>query len=108
MSCHGYMVGCDICPELVGIAGERGHEVIVADCLNLPYRSDQFDAAISIAVIHHLSSRERRVQALRELVRVVREGGRMLVYVWAMEQKKRKVSRREGAGEGRREGKETV
>ena len=108
MSCHGYMVGCDICPELVGIAGERGHEVIVADCLNLPYRTDQFDAAISIAVIHHLSSRERRVQALRELVRVVREGGRMLVYVWAMEQKRRKVSRREEVGEGRREGKETV
>lgn len=98
------MIGCDICPELVGIAGERGHEVIVADCLNLPYRSDQFDAAISIAVIHHLSSRQRRVQALRELARVVRGGGRLLVYVWAMEQKKRKVR----AGERGRWGKVKV
>ena len=80
-----------MCPELVGIARGRGHEVTVADCLDLPFRSNSFDAAISIAVVHHLSSEARRLQALRELVRVVGEGGKVLVYVWAMEQERKKV-----------------
>ena len=85
------MLGSDICPELVSIARSRQHEVVVCDCLNLPYQSNQFDAAICIAVIHHLSTEERRSDALRELTRIVRPGGRMLVYVWAMEQERKKV-----------------
>ena len=85
-------MGCDMCWELVDIAAARGYEVTVADCLNLPYRDNVFDAVISIAVVHHLSSRARRIQAIRELVRVVRGGGQILVYVWAMEQERKKVS----------------
>jgi SAM-dependent methyltransferase len=84
-------IGSDICPELVSIARTRGHEVAVFDCLHLPYRSSVFDAAICIAVVHHLSTEERRLAALRELVRIVRPGGRILVYVWAMEQERKKV-----------------
>ena len=90
------MIGCDMCQELVHIASQRGHEVTVADCLSLPYRSDSFDAAISIAVVHHLSSQSRRLQALRELVRVVQKGGKILVYVWAMEQQRKKVNKTQG------------
>lgn len=89
---EGFMMGCDACRELVSIAAGRGHEVTVADCLNLPYRDNVFDAVICIAVVHHLSSQARRRQAIRELVRVVREGGLILVYVWALEQQRKKVS----------------
>lgn len=85
-------IGSDICPELVSIARSRGHEVAVLDCLNLAYRAGVFDAVICIAVVHHLSTEERRLTALRELARIVRPGGRMLVYVWAMEQERKKVS----------------
>ena len=80
-----------MCNELVSIASSRGHEVAVADTLNLPFRTNSFDAVISIAVVHHLSSHTRRQRALRELVRVTREGGVVLVYVWAMEQERKKV-----------------
>ena len=86
-----HKLGSDICPELVAIARTRGHEVAVCDCLNLPYRSNQFDATICIAVVHHLSTEERRIAALRELVRIVHSGGKILVYVWAMEQERKKV-----------------
>ena len=56
---------------------------------------------ISIAVIHHMSTRERRIQAIRvrcsyfpllhaykaqELFRLLRHGGTMLITVWAFEQ----------------------
>lgn len=84
-------MGSDICPELVAIAKGHGHNVIVADCLTLPYRNGVFDAVICIAVIHHLSTEERRVQAIEEMARILRPGGLMLVYVWAMEQTRKKV-----------------
>ena len=48
------------------------------------------DAVLSIAVIHHIATAERRVHALRELSRVLRVGGRVMISVWAMEQRQRK------------------
>lgn len=79
-------IGCDISPSLIDICARRGHEVLVADAVNLPYRNDFGDAAISIAVLHHLSTESRRRKAVDELVRVVRKGGLVLITVWAVEQ----------------------
>ena len=45
--------------------------------MSLPYKDDSFDAVLSIAVIHHIATTERRVRALRELARVLRVGGRV-------------------------------
>lgn len=66
-------------------------QVMVCDNLALPYRDDSFDAVLSVAVVHHFATTERRVNALRELARVLRIGGRLLISVWAMEQRHRKV-----------------
>ena len=46
-----------------------------------------FDFAISIAVVHHLSTPERRVQAIESMLETLKPGGKALVYVWALEQK---------------------
>ncbi|KAG0037686.1 tRNA methyltransferase, has a role in tRNA modification [Podila clonocystis] len=81
-----FMVGSDRSSNLISICGERGHEAMVADGLALPYRSEFFDFAISIAVIHHFISPERRVAAIEEILRVVRVQGRVLIFVWALEQ----------------------
>lgn len=81
-----FYIGCDISPPLIDICAGRGHEVLVADAVNLSYRSDFGDAAISIAVLHHLSTESRRRKAIEELVRVVRKGGLVLITVWAVEQ----------------------
>lgn len=58
----------------------------MADALALPFRDNLFDAVLSIAVVHHLASEPRRLQALSELARVLRRGGRALVYVWSFEE----------------------
>lgn len=82
-----HIVGSDRSPSLVRIARGRGFEVAVADGLALPFRRRAADFALCIAVIHHLSTRARRVDALRGLLECVREdGGQVLVYVWALEQ----------------------
>ncbi|KAL0391897.1 UNVERIFIED_CONTAM: tRNA (carboxymethyluridine(34)-5-O)-methyltransferase [Sesamum radiatum] len=81
-----YFIGCDISAPLINICADKGHEVLVADAVNLPYRSGYGDAAISIAVLHHLSTEIRRKKAVEELIRVVKPGGLVLITVWAREQ----------------------
>jgi SAM-dependent methyltransferase len=72
---------------LARIASAKGLELLVADNLCLPYATACFDAVLSVAVIHHFASVERRCMALQELSRIVRPGGVALIYVWAYEQK---------------------
>lgn len=56
------------------------------DCLALPLRDGSADACISIAVLHHLATKGRRRKAISEMIRVLRSGGRALIYVWAKNQ----------------------
>uniref|UniRef100_A0A8C4NFD8 tRNA (carboxymethyluridine(34)-5-O)-methyltransferase n=1 Tax=Eptatretus burgeri TaxID=7764 RepID=A0A8C4NFD8_EPTBU len=79
------MIGCDRSMPLTEICHQRGFQVLVCDALSLPVRSTSFDACLSIAVVHHLSTaREQRVPG--GMARVLRPGGQGLVYVWALEQ----------------------
>ncbi|KAL6076082.1 hypothetical protein STEG23_029786 [Scotinomys teguina] len=84
-----HTLGCDYCGPLVEIARNRGCEVMVCDNLHLPFRDQGFDAIISIGVIHHFSTRQRRIRAIKEMARVLAPGGQLMIYVWAMEQKNR-------------------
>ncbi|XP_061339541.1 LOW QUALITY PROTEIN: tRNA (carboxymethyluridine(34)-5-O)-methyltransferase [Gastrolobium bilobum] len=86
-----FFIGCDISPSLIKICADRGHEVMVADAVNLPYKTGFGDAAISIAVLHHLSTENRRRKAIEELVRIVKKGGLVLITVWAVEQEDRSL-----------------
>ncbi|XP_061420048.1 alkylated DNA repair protein alkB homolog 8 [Lethenteron reissneri] len=86
-----YVFGCDRSAGLVGICEQRGFQALVCDALALPVRTGACDACLSIAVIHHLSTQDRRLEALRELLRILRPGGRALVYVWALEQQYRQA-----------------
>ncbi|XP_076002681.1 tRNA (carboxymethyluridine(34)-5-O)-methyltransferase alkbh8 isoform X2 [Genypterus blacodes] len=79
-------VGCDRSGALLDLCGQKGHQVFISDALSVPLRSSSCDACISIAVIHHFSTQERRLAAVRELVRLLKPGGQALVYVWAFEQ----------------------
>mmetsp|Transcript_22717 Transcript_22717/g.44573 ORF Transcript_22717/g.44573 Transcript_22717/m.44573 type:complete len:363 (-) Transcript_22717:308-1396(-) len=82
----GLGLGCDFSAGLVKICAELGHEVSVADATRLPYRDGVFDAALSIAVLHHISTEARRVRLISETMRALREGGVALFYAWAQEQ----------------------
>jgi alkylated DNA repair protein alkB family protein 8 len=64
--------------------------------MSVPLRDKSCDAAICIAVMHHLSTQERRIRCVEELARVVRVGGMINIQAWAMEQDE--GSRRRFAG----------
>ncbi|KAL7623851.1 tRNA methyltransferase, has a role in tRNA modification [Parahypoxylon ruwenzoriense] len=72
----------------VGSGSNSSDVAGIADGLELPFGGQRrVDFAICIAVVHHLSTRERRVEAVRALLDCVRPGdGKILVYVWALEQ----------------------
>ena len=92
------MIGTDRSFNLIGCARERSEQrsqTFVADSLSLPLRSNTFDSVISIAVVHHFSTNSLRVQALSEMHRILRQGGIMLVYVWAYEQEHRKFAKQD-------------
>jgi tRNA (uracil-5-)-methyltransferase TRM9 len=80
---------------LVEIARQhQPHSSIVADALSLPHPDSTFDFAISIAVVHHLSSNARRVEAISAVLRTLKPTtsiaapcGQALFFVWALEQK---------------------
>lgn len=82
-------------PNLIDIASQhQPHAVIVADTLSLPHPNATFDFAISIAVIHHLSTPARRIAAVHSILDSLKSrdstsgcGGQALIYVWALEQK---------------------
>ena len=78
--------GVDISSEFVAICRSRGLQVTEGSILAIPAPDALYDHTMSIAVIHHLRTRQEREQAIRELVRVTRPGGTVLIYVWAAEQ----------------------
>jgi tRNA (uracil-5-)-methyltransferase TRM9 len=79
---------------LVQIASSHEpHAAVIADTLNLPHPDSSFDFAISIAVIHHLSSPARRQDAIKTILHTLKPAttgsaaGNALIFAWALEQK---------------------
>ena len=64
-----FMFGTDRSENLLKICNEKivSANLFVADSLYLPIRSNIFDAAISIAVVHHFSNDLLRLKALKEI-----------------------------------------
>lgn len=81
-------IGCDRSLTLLEVCQEKRFNVFQCDCLHIPFKDSSVDACISIAVIHHLATRERRIRALREMARVLVKGGKALIYCWAKNQAK--------------------
>lgn len=86
------------------------HDALVGDALDPPHSAGRFDFAISIAVLHHLSTRKRRIEGVRAALNTLRPSGQStqrkpvagqqnvsaeeskkhgqaLFFVWALEQK---------------------
>jgi SAM-dependent methyltransferase len=81
----GY-IGVDPCEEFVSICKNRNLEVVQGDVRSIPLKDASVDHSMCVAVIHHLSSLQERQRAIKELVRITKRGGRILIYVWAYEQ----------------------
>ncbi len=78
----GYVIGTDFCAEMMESAPEKARKngmdirFEVADAMNLPYPDNSFDIA---SISFGIRNVDVPAQALREMARVVRPGGRVVV-----------------------------
>ena len=81
-----HMIGIDNCQEFVNICNNKGCNVMRCDIVNTPFISNSFNFIINIAVFHHLSNKHRRLQCLKEMYRILKPGGRILISIWSKNQ----------------------
>jgi SAM-dependent methyltransferase len=70
--------GADVSYPMLKAAVAKG-PVVAQEPLQLPFRSSAFDAAFAFCVYHHIPANDR-VAHLREVTRVVRRGGLVVVF----------------------------
>lgn len=78
----GYVLGTDFCKEMIEHAPEKAQEhdltvdFEVADAMDLPYENDRFDIA---SIAFGIRNVDDPIQALKEMGRVVKPGGKVVV-----------------------------
>ncbi|ELA41036.1 uncharacterized protein VICG_01918 [Vittaforma corneae ATCC 50505] len=83
---HPNTIGLDYSANLLRKASNKPNIGLVqGDIHTLPFKNDVFDVILSIAVVHHLCSHERRANCLFEMKRVLKNKGKCLLYVWHKE-----------------------
>lgn len=79
------IIALDNSEQLLKIVSNRYPNVQISNsdvtCTNL--NSETFDHIISIAVIHHLNTVERRIQMIQEIYRLLKIGGTGFITAWA-------------------------
>ena len=76
-------IGVDLSETQCKIAKEKtGNEIICGSVTNIPLDDNSCDYAICIAVIHHLSKYKDRMKAIKELIRILKKDGIVMITVW--------------------------
>ncbi|GAV54053.1 hypothetical protein ZYGR_0AK05550 [Zygosaccharomyces rouxii] len=93
-----FIIGSDRSSGLIQCAHDINsrYNVLIADGLQLPHKDGTFDFAISIAVVHHWTTRERRIAAIAHILTKLRPEGQALIYCWALEQNESRRGYHEG------------
>ena len=81
-----YNIATDLCEKFLEITNKKGIDSLQLNNLSIPLKNNMADYVLSIAVIHHLTTEERRYKAVSEMIRILKPGGKMIIQVWAMKQ----------------------
>jgi ubiquinone/menaquinone biosynthesis C-methylase UbiE len=79
---RAHVMGVDLSPAMLEIARSGSGSLaalVVADAASLPLPDGSFDAVVSVSSFHFWADAPR---ALRELARIIRPGGRLVVTDW--------------------------
>ncbi|GMX59001.1 MAG: hypothetical protein MCSN_6560 [Candidatus Microsyncoccus archaeolyticus] len=83
--------GIDFSSKLIELAKEKYPlgNFSVGDAFDIKFEDEFFDKVYSIAVLHHMPSKELRINFLKELVRVLKKQGLLILTVWDLKEKKK-------------------
>lgn len=76
--------GADVSENLINIAHERYPSVAfqVVDPLKTTFSDSSFDVVFNLAVFHHIPSAQLRIAYLKEIRRVLKPKGKLVLTVW--------------------------
>ncbi len=76
--------GVDVSEKLIEIAKEKysNRKFVVNEPFALPFKNNFFDKIFCLAVLHHIPSKKFRKDFLREIKRVTKPGGKLILTVW--------------------------
>ena len=83
------ITGIDNSKEFIKICIEECLPALMGNMTSLPFADESFDHILSIASFHHLSMEHSRIKALKEMARVLKPNGRVLMSVWSKNQPKK-------------------
>jgi ubiquinone/menaquinone biosynthesis C-methylase UbiE len=95
--------GVDVSPGMLRSARERGLSVVVGSATSLPFADASFDLVCSFKVLAHVPDIE---QALREITRVTKPGGAMVLEFynpWSLRYAAKRIAGPQPISEGRTE-----
>lgn len=78
--------GCDYSKGQLETVKGKGFHTILSDLTELKIKNNQFDSIICIAAHHHLLEKEKQLQSLREMKRILSNNGKILLANWFPEQ----------------------
>ena len=85
-------LGIDVSSKLIEIAKNNHPEGKFEVSSVESILSDSFDKVYSIAVLHHIPSHEFRLNFLKEIKRVLKDNGSLVLTVWNLKEKMKKRS----------------
>jgi len=76
--------GVDFSEKLIEIAKSKYPKgnFLVSSVFNLPFPDNFFDRVLCVAVFHHIPSKELRLNLLKEIKRIMKPGGRLILTIW--------------------------
>ena len=82
----------DNCENFIKIVNQNYPKVntSISDVTATSYDNNFFDSIISIAVIHHLATKSRRLDMLTEIIRILKVSGTCMITAWSTEQENKK------------------
>ncbi|WP_266076593.1 class I SAM-dependent methyltransferase [Haladaptatus caseinilyticus] len=83
------VVGADVSAGLLAEASARARdrnfdvELVQCDAARIPLSANSIDLAVYVATLHHLPTRDARIDSLDELARVLSPDGTALISAWS-------------------------
>ena len=81
-----HFIGIDNCENFIKICKTKNLNVINSNVIAIPLKDNTADAIICIAMFHHLSSNDHRIQTLLEIKRLIKPGCKILLSIWSKNQ----------------------
>lgn len=78
-------IGIDLSRELLSIVQKKLDVVnlLHSNVVHIPLKCNTVDAVLYIASLHNIKGRDRRIQSLREVRRILKNDGKALISVWS-------------------------